>query len=169
VPDLPARQPEPARPAPLAANPAQPPAGESTSPKPTPAFVESPTIPLREKKAAPAVSDEIVPPLRIPPAPFFVSTLLQSAAQESSEPRMITMLLHSTGERERDARRIRRAHGVLISFPGHDRFAFQIFEGSRYYQLEFPSNTTGISAPLLQKLVELVGEENIRIEPIRIH
>jgi hypothetical protein len=169
VPDLPARQPEPARPAPLAAAPAQPPAGESASPKPTPAPAESPTIPLREKKAAPAVSDEIVPPLRIPPAPFFVSPLQQSAAQESSEPRMITMLLHSTGERERDARRIRRAHGVLISFPGHDRFAFQIFEGSRYYQLEFPSNTTGISAPLLQKLVELVGEENIRIEPIRIH
>nr|HMN63253.1 hypothetical protein [Anaerolinea sp.] len=80
-----------------------------------------------------------------------------------------TISLRSTGDRERDVRRIRRAHGVLTSFPGHDRFAFQIFEGARYYQLEFPSNTTGISTPLLQKLVELVGEENIRIEPIRIH
>ncbi len=123
----------------------------------------------REKKTLPAAGEEFIPPLRITPAPFFVSPLLQSAAQESSEPRMITILLHSTGDRERDVRRIRRAHGVLISCPGHDRFAFQIYEGSRYYQLEFPSNSTGISSLLIQKLVEWVGEENIRIEPIRIH
>jgi len=171
----PAAQP-PARPAPplaAAENPAPAPlsnpAVERSERSERPAPPPAENTAAREKKTSPVPVEEIVPPLKITPAPFFVSPLLQSAAQESSEPRMVTISLRSTGDRERDVRRIRRAHGVLTSFPGHDRFAFQIFEGARYYQLEFPSNTTGISTPLLQKLVELVGEENVRIEPIRIH
>lgn len=114
-------------------------------------------------------ADEIVPALSLPSVPFMLSPLLQTAAQESDEPRMVTVLLRSTGDRERDVRRLKRAHGVLNSFPGHDRFAFFIFEGSRQFQLEFPNNTTGISPLLVQKLVELVSEDNVRVEKIRIH
>ena len=107
--------------------------------------------------------------LPVPPAPFFVSPLLQHASQESNDPRIVTVILRSTGDRERDVRRLRMVYGRLRSFPGHDRFAFLIFEGSRQFQLEFPNDPTGISPQLIQKLVELVGEENLRIEPLRIH
>jgi len=116
-----------------------------------------------------ATAEEIVPALSIPSAPFRLSPQLQRAAQESDEPRMVTVVLRSTGDRERDVRRLKRAHGVLNSFPGHDRFAFYIFEGSRQFQLEFPNNTTGISPLLVQKLVELVSEENVRVDELRIH
>ena len=70
---------------------------------------------------------------------------------------------------DRDVRRLRMVYGRLRSFPGRDRFAFLIHEGSRQYQLEFPNDSTGISPQLVQKLAELVGEENIYIQPLRIH
>ncbi len=148
--------PRPAQPARAAARPQAQPAPEAPQPADDP-------------PAQAVAVEEIVPPLNLPAAPFFISPALQSAAQESSEPRMVTVVLRSTGDRERDVRRLKRTFGVLNSFPGHDRFAFLIFEGSRQHQLEFPNNTTGISPLLIQKLVELVGEDNVRVDPIRIH
>jgi hypothetical protein len=34
--------------------------------------------------------------------------------------------------------------------------------------MEFPNDTTGISPELIRKLIELVGEGNISVEPIKI-
>jgi DNA polymerase-3 subunit alpha len=110
-----------------------------------------------------------LPPFSVP-APFMVTLPADDPlSQESQEPRMVTVVLRSTGDRERDVRRIKMAHGKLRSCPGRDRFSFLIFEGSRQFLLDFPNDTTGISTHLIQKLIELVGEENVRVEPIRIH
>jgi len=79
---------------------------------------------------------------------------------------MITAILHPSDDPIRDQRRIRRLHGTFISYPGRDHFTLHIFENGRGHLIEFPNDTTHLCAELLDKLKGMVGEENIRVEPI---
>jgi len=81
-------------------------------------------------------------------------------------PQMLTVILRPSGDPERDIRRIRRLHGTFISYPGKDRFAFQIFEAGKGHLIEFPNDTTQLCAELLAIIRDAVGEENIHVEPI---
>jgi len=83
--------------------------------------------------------------------------------------RLLTLVMRSTGDRRRDALRMRRVHGLLRSYPGEDRFAFQIYEASRKYFLEFPNSTTGYCVELHTQLLDLLGEGNFKIEPVHVH
>jgi hypothetical protein len=53
-----------------------------------------------------------------------------------------------------------------MSYPGNDRFAFQVFERGRGYLVEFPNFTTGYHPELISKLNLLVGADNVRVDPI---
>ncbi len=64
-------------------------------------------------------------------------------------------------------RRMKRIHGLLNSFPGDDRYCFLLFESGHQHLLDFPNSTTAANRELLNKLVELVGQENVQIEPFR--
>jgi hypothetical protein len=79
---------------------------------------------------------------------------------------MITVVLRASGDKTRDVLRLRRIHGTIMSYPGNDRFAFQVFERGRGYLVEFPNFTTGMCNELVSKLRMLVGSENVRVEPI---
>ena len=79
-----------------------------------------------------------------------------------------SLILRSTGDRKRDARRMRRVHGLLTSYPGADRFAFEIYEASRRYHLEFPNSTTGYCAELHTQLSRLLGEGTVHVTPFRV-
>jgi DNA polymerase-3 subunit alpha len=79
----------------------------------------------------------------------------------------VTVMIRSTGDKQRDSLRMRRVHGLLTSYPGQDRFAFQVFESSRHYHLEFPSSTTGFCSDLNSQLQRLLGEGSVVIEPLR--
>jgi hypothetical protein len=79
---------------------------------------------------------------------------------------MLTVILRPCGDAGRDIRRISRLHGMFISYPGRDHFAFQIFEEGRGHLIEFPNDTTRVCAELIEKLRQTVGEEDLRIEPI---
>ena len=85
-------------------------------------------------------------------------------ALDGSEQRL-TIELHSTGDKQRDALRLRRVHGLLTSYPGHDRFTFHIFESSRQYRLEFPNSTTGYCSELVAQLQRLLGDNAVRAGP----
>jgi len=87
---------------------------------------------------------------------------------ETELPRMVTITLRSCGDKTRDVRKLRRIHGALVSCPGQDRFAFQIFENGHFFVMEFPNDSTGLTPDLIAKLSEQAGEENIRIELIHI-
>lgn len=91
---------------------------------------------------------------------------MRSEDAAGKQPRMITVILRSCGDKERDVRRLRRVYGKLTSCPGKDRFALLIFEGGSRYQMEFPNETTGITPELLRALYDLVGEENVRVDNI---
>lgn len=81
-------------------------------------------------------------------------------------PCLLTVVLKSTGDKKRDILRMRRVHGLLTSYPGEDRFAFEVYEASRRYRLEFPNSTTGLCPELLSQLQRLLGEQAVRIEPL---
>jgi DNA polymerase-3 subunit alpha len=81
---------------------------------------------------------------------------------------MLTLVIRSTGDKERDARRLRRVHGLLLSYPGRDRFAFLVYEAARHYNLEFPNASTGYCKDLHAQLTALLGEGSLRIEPLHL-
>ncbi|MDI6769375.1 MAG: DNA polymerase III subunit alpha [Anaerolineales bacterium] len=81
-------------------------------------------------------------------------------------PQMISVILRPSDDPARDYRRIQRLHGTFISHPGRDHFTLHIFENGRGHLIEFPNDTTHLCAELRDKLKGMVGEENIRIEPI---
>jgi hypothetical protein len=79
---------------------------------------------------------------------------------------MITVILHSTGDKTRDVLRLRRIHGIITSYPGNDRFAIHMFEKNLGYLVEFPNFTTRHCPELLSRLKLLVGSDNVRSDPI---
>ena len=81
---------------------------------------------------------------------------------------MLTLVMRSLGDKERDILRMRRVYGMLISDPGPDRFAFYVIERNRGYRLEFPSDTTHLTDELRRKLEQLMSAENVIVEPITI-
>jgi hypothetical protein len=81
---------------------------------------------------------------------------------------MIKVIMRSNGDKDRSVRKLKLVVGVLRSCPGRDRFALLVFEKGSYYLVEFPNDTTGYSPDLHQRLVKLVGEENLQIEFINI-
>ncbi len=109
----------------------------------------------------------IEPPVAaIPPAPKVPPAPRLSGANDDHAPQMVTVILRPTGDPSRDIRRISRLHGTFISYPGKDRFAFQIFEEGRGHLIEFPNDTTHLCAELTAQIKDAVGEENLRVEPI---
>jgi len=81
-------------------------------------------------------------------------------------PKQITVMLRSTGDRDRDRRRIKTIFGTLISFHGRDRFSFQIFENGSGHLIDFPNDTTRVCPEMLERLKKLMGEESWRVEEI---
>ena len=117
--------------------------------------------------AAPASPAPILPP-ESPPAEEQAFPTTTALRREASDLHMLTLVIRSTGDKERDARRLRRVHGLLLSYPGRDRFAFLVYEAARHYNLEFPNATTGFCKDLHAQLLALLGEGNLRIEPLRL-
>jgi len=102
-----------------------------------------------------AVPEKITTPF-IPPMP----------STDGKDIHMITVVLRPRADKVRDNLLLRRVFGLMISYPGNDRFAFHIFENNRGHLLEFPNLTTGMNPELMTRLNELVGPENVRVEPI---
>jgi hypothetical protein len=87
-------------------------------------------------------------------------------AGDGSIVHMITVFLRPSGDQARDVLRVRRIHGLATSYPGKDRFALKIYERNRGYLVEFPNLTTSYCPELMSTLHLLVGQDNVRVEPI---
>ena len=118
----------------------------------------------------PARAVQPVEPVQIPPTPDILPSLYIPLAQEEKDkehpPQQITVMLRSTGDKDRDKRRIKTIYGTLISFHGNDRFSFQIFENGKGYLIDFPNDTTRVCTEVLDRLKKLTGEESWRVEEI---
>jgi len=102
----------------------------------------------------------------MPALPSLYVPLAQADTGADHPPKQITILLRSTGDRERDRRRIKAIHGTLISFHGSDRFSFHIFEDGRGVLLDFPGETTHVCTDMLARLHKLMGDQSWRVEDI---
>ena len=121
--------------------------------------IESPGKALAVQPIEPTpVETHNLPSLYIPVA--------QEEKNKDHPPQQITVMLRSTGDKERDKLRIKTIYGTLISFHGHDRFSFQIFESGKGHLIDFPSDTTRLCPEMLARLGKLMGEESWRIEEI---
>jgi DNA polymerase-3 subunit alpha len=100
----------------------------------------------------------------VPPSLYV--PLAQEEKDKDYPPQQLTVLLRSTGDRERDKRRIKTIYGTLISFHGRDRFSFQIFENGKGHLIDFPNDTTRVCVEVLERLKKLMGEESWHVEEI---
>jgi len=82
----------------------------------------------------------------------------------SGEKHIVVIQLRSTGDKERDNRRLSQIYGVLTSIPGKDQFAFVCRENGNIYRLDFPNDNTSVSPALVQELKGMVGEANVSVE-----
>jgi hypothetical protein len=123
-----------------------------------------------EPTAVTPVSETDVPIVTSEPsitAPPYI--LPPTEAYAGQELHMITVILRPGGDKVRDNLRLRQCYGILISYSGHDRFAVQIFERTRGYRIEFPNYTTTYCAELVARLARIVGQDNVIVEPLRLH
>jgi DNA polymerase III subunit alpha len=122
-------------------------------------------------QSSPAANPQVEPPVEIkekptPPGGLPPYILSPQAPQPGERVHMITIMLRSMGDKVRDNLRIRQIYGTLITYPGNDRFAFQMYESGRGYLVEFPNFTTGLCPDLLNRLKEFVPAEYIKVEPL---
>ena len=144
----------------------------TSEPRPQTGPVE-PEIKPNIQKNAPVVREALsvqpIEPVQIPPNDFLPSLYIPLAQEEKDKdhpPQQITVVLRSTGDNERDKRRIKTIYGTLISFHGRDRFSFQIFENGKGHLIDFPNDTTRVCTEVLDRLKKLMGEESWRVEEI---
>jgi DNA polymerase III subunit alpha len=131
---------------------------------------EEPALPAKIE-SGPAATQTAVQQVPVTPPPAVLTPKLPVASlpvrlDDDHPPQMLTVILRPSGDSQRDIRRISRLHGTFISYPGKDRFAFQIFEEGRGHLIEFPNDTTHLCADLMTRIKDAVGEENLRMEPI---
>jgi hypothetical protein len=98
--------------------------------------------------------------------PSLYVPLVKEDRDKEHPPQQITITLRSTGDHERDKRRIKTMYGTLISYHGRDKFSFQIFENSKGHLIDFPNDSTRICPELFERLKKLIGEESWRVEEI---
>ena len=151
--------------APAPAAPARPASSEEQAPvRAAPRMaLEAPDLPPAVTAASQAEAVSYAVQYMHPPA-----EALGEQAEEPSEYRMLTLILRSQGDKQRDVLRLRRLYGELVSSPGRDRFGMMIVEGGHTFLMEFPNQSTGITPELLTRLKAMVGEENIKIERVKI-
>ena len=105
--------------------------------------------------------------LERPPLPPVLPPQVISAPDVgNTPPQLISILMRPSGNPERDRRRIKHIYGILISYPGSDRFSFRIFENGKGYLLDFPNDTTRVCPDMLERLKRLIGEDSWRVEPL---
>jgi DNA polymerase-3 subunit alpha len=111
---------------------------------------ETPT----QEEADPQASSDL------PPTPERVGNI----TLDEDSTYLITVILKNRGDTMRDKLRLRQVYGTLISYPGEDRFAFQIVENDQAHLLEFPNASTKVSKGLVKQLRDMLGRENVQVE-----
>ncbi len=101
--------------------------------------------------------------------PAYIPPPSEKLHLESNHPHMLIITMRNSGDKKKDVLLMRCIHGILVSSPGRDRFAFQVFEGDHFYRLEFPNETTGLNQTIIDKVQTMLGAENIRLESIILH
>lgn len=90
----------------------------------------------------------------------------RSSNSGSSANKLIIVDFKTSGDADRDRRRIRNAFQIFTAKHGSDQFQFSIRENSETFRMEFPNETTLVDDELIVRLRKLLGEECWRIEEL---
>jgi DNA polymerase-3 subunit alpha len=104
------------------------------------------------------------PPAEEPEQTSHVPERVGAITLDEDSTYLITVILKNRGDLMRDKLRLRQVYGTLISYPGNDRFAFQIIEKDQAHLLEFPNASTKISKNLINQLRDMLGRDNVQVE-----
>lgn len=121
---------------------------------------QSITLPIDEEPITSEEEATPAPGIEVKPAPEKVGAI----TLDEDSTYLITIILKNRGDTMRDKLRLRQIYGTLISYPGQDRFAFQISENDQAHLLEFPNASTNISKNLINQLRDMLGRENVQVE-----
>lgn len=81
--------------------------------------------------------------------------------EPAPQPGLVIVRFQRSGDTERDRRRLMRVHGLLVEFPGVDRFRIVLCGQGNEVALDFPNHTTGYTEMLAAELRALQGIEVI--------
>ena len=84
---------------------------------------------------------------------------------QQQEARLISVMLATSDDPDRDRRKLQHIHNTLVSYPGIDHFRIVLLRGGDSIPLKFPDQTTNVCEALRKDLAAIVGSaEFIDIE-----
>ncbi len=105
------------------------------------------------------ITPPVIQPVRLTPI---------SSSEDGLERKRLVVYIRSSGNMERDIRKMKNIQGTILSFPGKDYFAFQIFEHGKGFLIEFPNHSTKVCNELMDRLSQIVGKDEYVVEPVTI-
>jgi DNA polymerase-3 subunit alpha len=123
---------------------------------------EKPPISIEKTTAAPETAKTVIAAkenhtkYEEKPAPSFTP----------AKKRKLVIFIKDTGDSERDANCLRRVVFTVREFPGQDEISLSIMNEGKRIRMKLANVFTDFNEELRQRLVELVGEEGLRIESI---
>lgn len=109
---------------------------------------------------------EVATPVEVPqaqPAPALDDDLWLFDDEENVAPQrnpgLVIVRFERSPDLERDRRRLRQLHGILVEFPGIDRFRIVLCSPDGEVEMDFPNHTTNYGDELRRALSRLPGVE----------
>jgi DNA polymerase-3 subunit alpha len=114
------------------------------------------------RRYQPTVPDEEIIPS--PPEEEPVVAEETTASTTPAESRRLVISLSQTSDEETDKANLHKLIDALRDFPGQDAVKLSVTNGERVINLRLSSIYTNYCPELRQRLVELVGEDGLRLE-----
>lgn len=133
-----------------------------TIPEPAPMAAVAPATQGALAAPIPSVEPQFAPP---PPDPAWNDDLPDFLPEKPAPPaqRWVMVYFQRSGDADKDRRKLRRLHGLLLQYPGQDRFSIVVEGRGQAFTMEFPNHTTAYCDDLVAELSSVVGENNIEV------
>jgi len=99
-----------------------------------------------------------------PPAEEEEKTPPAAATESPPQTYRLIISLSQSGDQEGDLARLHQIYEALRDFPGRDEVNLSIVRGNEVVLLKLPDGHTNYCPQIRERLVELVGEEGLRLE-----
>ena len=102
----------------------------------------------------------------VTPEPVTVSTVVEETIPDTKPVKrhMLTIIVTQTSDQDGDITHLNRLYQTLREFPGEDEVSLRINIDERSVNLKLSNITINYCPELYQRLVELVGDEALRLE-----
>ncbi|MBC6937575.1 MAG: DNA polymerase III subunit alpha [Chloroflexi bacterium] len=137
-------------------------ASPPTVPEPAPMAAVAPATQGAVAASIPSVEPQFAPP---PPDPAWNDDLPDFLPEKPAPAaqRWVMVYFQRSGDADKDRRKLRRLHGLLLQYPGQDRFSIVVEGRGQAFTMEFPNHTTDYCDDLVAELSSVVGENNIEV------